>query len=79
MEEKTYFRDESSSDVTGIVVVGSGDKGVRVTENRNSSWCAPFWMDETEFDISVKKKAERVGKLPDDKYAQVMSMAEQNI
>lgn len=79
MEEQTYFRDNSDSDIQGIVVVEKDGDDVRVTENRNTNWCAPFWMEGWEFQRSVVKSTERVGILPDDKYAQVMSMAEQNI
>ena len=79
MEAQTYFRDESDSDIQGIVVVETDGSDVRVTENRDTNWCAPFWMKGTEFNIKGKKMCERVGELPDEKFAQVMSMANSNI
>lgn len=79
MEAQTYFRDESDSDIQGIVVVEKDHDDVRVTENRGSEWCAPFWMEGWEFQRSVVKSTERVGELPDEKFAQVMSMANSNI
>lgn len=76
-EPQTYVRDESESDVSGIVVVETGDEGVRVTENRSDvHWSLPFWMSEQEFRTHTHGDSiEEVGRLPDEKFADVLSVA----
>jgi hypothetical protein len=77
-QPKTYIRDESESDVSAIIVVETGDEGVRVTENRSDvHWSAPFWMPEHEFRANTHGDSiETVGVIPDEKFEQVMSIAE---
>jgi len=78
-QPQTYFRDEQDeSDVSSIIVVETGDEGVRVTENRSDvHWSAPFWMPEQEFRSSVEDATEQVGLVPDEKFERVMSIAEE--
>lgn len=76
-QPQTYYRDEQDeSDVSAIIVVETGDEGVRVTENRSDvHWSAPFWMPEQEFRSSVEDATETVGLLPDEKFSGVMDAA----
>lgn len=76
-EPQTYFRDESDSDVAGFVVIENPpSERYRVTENRESGWCAPFWMPEGEFRAHTHADGvEEVGQLPDKKFEQVVSLA----
>lgn len=78
VKPKTYFRDDSPSDVSGIVVVDAGDEGVRVTENRDDvHWSLPFWMPEREFRTNTHGDlVEEVGVLPDDTFGEVMAVAQ---
>jgi hypothetical protein len=77
-QPKTYFRDESESDVSAIIVVENGEEGVRVTENREDvHWSAPYWMPEQEFRANTHGDSiEQVGVIPDEKFEQVMSIAD---
>lgn len=77
-QPQTYYRDEQDeSDVSAIIVVETGDEGVRVTENRSDvHWSAPFWMPEQEFRANTHGDSiEKVGLVPDEKFEQVMSIA----
>lgn len=76
-EPQTYIRDESQRKVSGIVVVETGDEGVRVIENRDDTgWSFPFWMPDREFKTNTHgDDVSRVGLLSDEKFEQVMSLA----
>lgn len=76
-QPKTYYRDNSSNDVDGIVVVEVHDNGnLFVTENRLRGWVRPFIMPEQEFRTHTHgDSVEEVGVLPDDKFDAVMSKA----
>lgn len=78
VKPKTYYRDgQDDSDVSGIIVVETGDEGVRVTENRDDvHWSAPYWMPEQQFRANTESDAiEKVGVLPDEKFNKVMGLA----
>jgi hypothetical protein len=79
-EPQTYVRDESQRNVSGIVVVETGDEGVRVVENRDDmGWSFPFWMPEQEFRTHTHGDSiETVGRLSDEKFEQVVSIAKNN-
>lgn len=80
-EPQTYYRDErDQSDVSGIVVIEQGDGEVLVTENRDDvHWSLPFLMPDQEFRTSTHgDDIERVGRLPDTKFEQVVSIAKSN-
>lgn len=75
--QRTYFRDDSESDVSAIIVVECDDDQIRVTENRSDvHWSAPFWMPEGEFRASVHQDdVEEVGIISADKFEKVMNIA----
>lgn len=79
MEAKDYFQDKTDSDIGGIVIVETDGSDAKVTENRENGWCAPFWMKGTHFNVQVKKRSERVGKVNDEQFEQIVNMARQNI
>lgn len=64
----TYYRDNSDSDITGIVIIESDDDQLRVTENRDGDWCKPFWMPVSELE---SHQTETVGKLSSDQFLSV--------
>lgn len=67
---QAYYRDGEDFQ---LIVVETGDLGIRVTENRDR-WCDPFWMPEDEFDQLVSRdEVERVGKLSDEQVIDVLS------
>lgn len=74
-EPRTYFRDETDSDISGVVVLDTDDDSLRVTENRENGWCKPFWMPEGEFHGSVKNASTKVGQLPEEKHSAVVNAA----
>lgn len=80
-QPQTYYRDEQDeSDVSAIIVVETGDEGVRVTENREDvHWSAPYWMPEGEFRSSVENATETVGLVPDEKFGAVMDSATEEL
>lgn len=78
VKPKMYFSDDSDSDTSGILVVGTGDEGVRVTENRLVGWCAPFWMPVEEFD-ALTESAELLGLLSDEKFERVVGVAKDKV
>lgn len=49
---KTYLRDQTDSDVKGIVILDANERKSRyyVTENRDGEWCYPFFMPEGELE-----------------------------
>lgn len=77
-DARTYIRDNSNSDVSGIVVVETSDEqGFRVTENRDLGWSAPFWMPRGEFSaVTHSDDVELVGVLNNDKFERVLDAAE---
>lgn len=80
VKPQTYFSDDSDSDTSGILVVETGDEGVRVTENRFVGWCAPFWMPEQEFRAATHSDdVEQLGLLNDEKFERVVDVAKDKV
>jgi hypothetical protein len=77
-QRKAYYRGGVENAIDALVVVETGDEGVRVSENRDTRWCKPYWMPEYEFE-DVTEKAERVGLLPDDTFEDVVGVAKSDI
>lgn len=79
-EPRDYIRDESDNDVSAILVVETGEQGVRVTENRDDvHWSAPFWMPESQFRANTHSDSiEHVSRISKSKFDEVMSIAEVN-
>lgn len=76
-QPKAYHRDESESDVDGIVVVDVGDDQLRVTEKTELGWCKPFWMPEQEFRAHTHgDDVTHVGQLADHQFDGVLKQAE---
>jgi len=73
-QRKAYYRGGVENTIDALVVVETGDEGVRVTESRDNRWCNPYWMPEYEFE-DVTEKAEKVGLLLDDKFEEVVGVA----
>jgi hypothetical protein len=77
---KTYYRDESDSDVSGILVVEEDGDEYRVMENRLNGWCAPFWMPEPQFRANTHSDSiKKVGRLPDQKFERVLGQTDETV
>jgi len=71
-DQATYMRDNQEPDTKGIVIIETGEPGVRVTENRDGDWCKPFWMPVSEL---ASIDTETVGKLSSDQFLGVCQQA----
>lgn len=71
-QPKTYLRDHDDPDIKGLVILETDGDELRVTENRDSGWCKPFWMPQSELSAL---HTEVVGTLSDEKFHRVRSRA----
>ena len=71
---RTYFKDETDNDISGLIVLESSDGCVRVTENRSDGWCVPYQMPVDRFREAIDG-AKKIGLLPEDKFDRVIETA----
>jgi len=71
---QTYFEQTGIAPTDGILIIEQTDSGYLTAEQRNGSWHGPIEMSESEASkLSDNDMIERVGKLRDNQYNQVVT------